>query len=211
MKKSLEKLKLYLEGIDGLRDRILFIFIKPFWPRWITPNHITTIRILIALFLIFSLFYLGNDGKAMVISLFIIGAFTDMLDGSVARGLKKETKLGAVIDPVADRILIIPIAIYSLFEAHKWLFISIILFKLTNALVSVYAEKKGIFMQSNIFGKIKMVLQSIVFAGILVFWPKEPNIFFIYLLWISVAILLVSIFFKIIEFNSLYGGKFKNI
>ena len=195
MKSFIYDLKSFLEKADGLRDKVLFIVIKPYWPRNILPNHLTAIRIIIGITLFVLLFY-ENSNKILIISLFCIGAVTDLLDGSVARALNEETKVGAMLDSAADRILIIPIAIYSLFNSHRWLFLTLILMETINALVSIYGNGKNIFIEANIFGKIKMVMQSVVFAAILVFWPDPPNIFFIYILWISVAFIIVSIFFK---------------
>ncbi len=202
MKDFLYDIKLFLEKIDGARDKILFIFIKPYWPRRILPNHLTVVRIIIGLSLFIFLFYFKNTSELFIISLFCVGALTDMLDGSVARGLHEETKLGAILDSVADRILIIPIAVYSLFTLHRWLFLLLILLEVINALLSVYAQGKNIFIKSNIFGKIKMVLQSVVFGAILIFWPRPPNMFFIDLLWISMYFIIISIFFKILELQT---------
>src|SRR5258706_13100139 len=155
MKKFLDELKLFLERIDTLRDRILFVFIKPYWPRRILPNHLTVIRIIIGIVLFILLFY-ENTNKALIISLFCIGAITDLLDGSVARAFNEETKVGAMLDSAADRILIIPIAIYSLFNLHRWLFLILILLEIINAVVSIYGHGKNIFIEANIFVKIKM-------------------------------------------------------
>ena len=196
---KLYNLKLFLEKIDSLRDKILFLFIKKYWPEKISPNHLTITRIVIGILLFIILFYSKNNDKNLIISLFIFGALTDLFDGSVARGLKKETKLGAVLDSVADRILIIPIALYGLFSSHKWLFLLIVLLEIANFLISVYGYGKNVFIKSNIFGKIKMFLQSAVFAAILVFWPNTPNIFFIYALWISVLFIIISIYIKFLE------------
>jgi len=200
--KLLNSVQLFFEDLDRLRDKILFVFIKPFWPRAITPNHLTVVRIIIGSLLFFLLFYSKNDDKALIIFLFCFGALTDLLDGSIARGLGKETKLGALLDPVADRILIIPIAIYSLFNSHRWLFLLIIGLEIINFLTSVYAHGKNIFVESNIFGKIKMVLHSVVFGAILIFWPEAPHLSFIAILWISVAFLIVSIFVKVMELKT---------
>jgi len=201
MKGLLYDLKLFFERIDDLRDKILLVFIKPFWPRSISPNHLTITRIIIGIFLFILLFYYKNTNQFLVVSLFFLGAFTDMLDGSIARGLNKETKFGIIFDPIADGILIIPIAIYSLFNSHRWLFLLLVLLEIINALVSAYAQNRSILIKSNIFGKIKMVLQSVVFLAILIFWPQEPNEFLIYILWVSMCFIVISIFFKIWEIH----------
>ena len=56
MNNFLSETKSFLEKIDKLRDRVLFIFIKPYWPRQILPNHLTIIRILIGIYLFILLF-----------------------------------------------------------------------------------------------------------------------------------------------------------
>ena len=201
MKNFFHKLKVFLEKLDGFRDRVLFAFIKPYWPRAVTPNHLTIVRIAIGVFLFVLLFYYKTTSGVLIISLFCIGAFTDMLDGSVARGLHKETKAGAILDSVADRILIIPIAVYSLFSLHRWLFLILIMLEIINALVSSYGHGKNVFLEANIFGKVKMFLQSIVFASILVFWPKPPHPIFTDILWLSALLLVISIIFKILDTN----------
>lgn len=192
----LEEITSFLEKMDRIRDKILFAFIEPYWPRKILPNHLTFVRIAIGVCLFILLFLLKNDHIAIVLLLFLIGALTDLLDGSVARSLKKETTFGALLDPMADRILIIPIAVYSLMNAHPMLLFLLILLEVINALVSIVAQSKNIFIAPNIFGKIKMFLQSIVFLAILAFWPAIPS-FFAYLLWLSLVLIAISIYLKI--------------
>mgnify|MGYP001566719931 CR=1 FL=1 len=132
-------------------------------------------------------------------SLFFFGALTDLLDGSVARGKNMITELGAILDPVADRIMIIPIAVYSLFGPHKWLLLVLLLIEVANALVSIYYTTKKVYLESNIFGKTKMVLQSIVFVVILIVWPKPPSQFFISFLWASIIFTFLSILSRLSE------------
>lgn len=203
MKKIWIKSIFFLEKLDKIRDEILFIFIKPLWPRLITPNILTATRIIIGLFLFLLLFYYKNNNGTLILSLFFIGAFTDLMDGSVARGLKMETRVGETFDPIADRILIIPISFYSLFGSHKWLFLLLIFSEIINGLMSLYAQSRNISIKSNIYGKAKMVMQSIVFTGILVFWPKSPGVFLIIALWASMILMLMSIILKFIEIKTL--------
>lgn len=193
----------FLEGLDKIRDEVLFVFIKPLWPRTITPNILTAVRIAIGLVLFVLLFYYQNNNGKLILSLFFIGAFTDLLDGSVARGLNMETKVGETFDPIADRILIIPIAFYSLFGSHKWLFLLIVFSEIVNGLMSLYAQSRNVAVKSNIYGKTKMVLQSVVFMGILVIWPKNPGVFLISALWFSMVLMLMSVVLKFIEIKTL--------
>jgi len=162
MKKLFEDFKGFLEKLDHYRDELLFLFIKPYWPKNFTPNKITWIRVGIGVVLFILLFFLGAEDKILVLSLFTIGVITDMLDGSVARGKDMVTEFGAMLDSTADRILIIPIAVYSLFSLHRWLLLILILIEVLNAFVSIFYKSKEIYLESNIFGKTKMVLQSVL-------------------------------------------------
>ncbi len=198
-KRLLNKFKYFLENLDHKRDQILFYFIKKFWPRWVTPNALTYLRLVIGILLFVLLFYYNIENKTLIVTLFIIGILTDLLDGSVARCLNMESKFGAFIDPPIDRLLIIPIAIYSLLPNHQWLLLSLIVLEIVGGLISAYPQSKNVFISPNIFAKTKMFLQSIVFGLILITWPSEPNIFLVNLLWISAILLIIALFFKVLE------------
>src|SRR5437016_3797022 len=70
------------------------------------PNILTLIRIAVIPFLVL-VFYLpvswGHIAAAMI---FTLAAITDWLDGYLARSLKQATKLGAFLDPVADKLMV---------------------------------------------------------------------------------------------------------
>ena len=197
--KGLKKIQSILENLDSYRDRALFVFIKPYWPRKIIPNHITYIRILIGIILIIFLFFFGIDNKSLILTLFIIGLITDFIDGPVARGTNKVTELGAMLDSASDRLLIIPIAIYSLLKYQKLLLLILILIELINGFFSLYYKSKEVYLKSNIFGKIKMVIISFGLLGILLVWPNSVPPFFVYLLWISIPLSILSVISKSME------------
>ena len=89
------------------------------------PNRITFIRILIIPAFIISLSY---DYTKMAFSLFFIGSITDALDGILARVLNQKTKIGAYLDPLADKGLVVS-AFYGLWYIKlvpAWLTILVI-------------------------------------------------------------------------------------
>lgn len=208
MKNFLESLKYFLEKIDHYRDELLFIFIKPYWPRKISPNQITYLRVIVGALLFVILFLFGIEDKLLVLSLFCLGALTDLFDGSVARGLNKVTEFGAMLDPVADRILILPIAFYSLHESHKWLLLLLLLVEVVGAIISIFHKSKETDVKANIFGKTKMVLLSIVFIAILISWPNAPSVFFVDVIWASLIFSFLSIFSRLLELKN--KGHIKN-
>src|SRR3989338_7282054 len=78
------------------------IFLKVF-PPWITPNHITIFRFLTIPFIILLLF---SEKYLFGIILFSISAFSDMIDGALARVTNQITEWGKMSDPLADKMLI---------------------------------------------------------------------------------------------------------
>ena len=76
--------------------------------RWTVPNILTTLRLLAApgvavMFLYFTRPY--ADWFALV--LFVTAAITDWFDGFLARAWKQESKLGAMLDPIADKAMVV--------------------------------------------------------------------------------------------------------
>ena len=118
---------------------------------------------------------------------FIIGAFTDMLDGKIARKCNLVTDLGKFLDPIADKLLNDAMMIFILVpQAYAWeqrrdptmltiLLICVVLMILRDLIVDalrLVAVKKNIVIAANIFGKAKTVLQMIAIPMLLLNdWP----------------------------------------
>lgn len=88
--------------------------------KWNLPNFLTLLRLLAApgvavMFLFFSRPY--ADWFALI--LFVTAALTDWLDGYLARSWKQETKLGAMLDPIADKAMVV-IALMVIIGFSSW-------------------------------------------------------------------------------------------
>ena len=70
------------------------------------PNILTIGRIIIVPFFVISFFLPGFYGEIIPFLLFILASFTDFLDGLLARLYKQESKLGELLDPIADKIIV---------------------------------------------------------------------------------------------------------
>lgn len=70
------------------------------------PNYPTIGRIIIVPIFVISFYLPGFYGDIIPFALFIIASFTDFLDGLLARMYKEESKLGELLDPIADKILV---------------------------------------------------------------------------------------------------------
>ena len=70
------------------------------------PNILTIGRIIIVPIFVLSFYIPGIVGDLVPFFLFVIASFTDYLDGLLARLYKEESKLGELLDPIADKILV---------------------------------------------------------------------------------------------------------
>ncbi len=70
------------------------------------PNYLTIGRIIIVPIFVFSYYLPGFYGDVIPFALFVLASFTDFLDGLLARMYKEESKLGELLDPIADKIIV---------------------------------------------------------------------------------------------------------
>jgi len=70
------------------------------------PNYLTIGRIIIVPIFVISFYLPGFYGDIIPLALFVTASFTDFLDGLLARIYKEESKLGELLDPIADKILV---------------------------------------------------------------------------------------------------------
>ena len=70
------------------------------------PNYLTIGRIIIVPLFVFAYYLPGFYGDIIPFVLFVLASFTDFLDGLLARMYKEESKLGELLDPIADKIIV---------------------------------------------------------------------------------------------------------
>ena len=70
------------------------------------PNILTIGRIIIVPFFVLAFYLPGFYGDLTAFALFVIASFTDFLDGMLARMMCEESKLGELLDPIADKIIV---------------------------------------------------------------------------------------------------------
>ena len=70
------------------------------------PNYLTICMIIIVPLFVFAYYLPGFYGDIIPFVLFVLASFTDFLDGLLARMYKEESKLGELLDPIADKIIV---------------------------------------------------------------------------------------------------------
>ena len=144
-------------------DTFLAKTLLPFIPHSISPNQVSWLRILS---LPFIYYLLSNEQYAWGLALFALAALTDALDGAMARTRNQITESGKILDAVADRGLIILVAIMFIPTYFGWpLLIAIGVLEVLNGLMAYRSKKRiGINPGANWAGKVKMFVQCIAFA-----------------------------------------------
>jgi len=128
-----------------------------------TPNKLTILRIILSFICIG--FILQNSFSSLIIALIIFGlaSITDFFDGYIARKRNLISDLGKILDPIADKILIIGVfcAFLELGIINSWMVILIMFREFIITGLRLYGLNKGIVLEAKRFGKNKTVSQVV--------------------------------------------------
>jgi CDP-diacylglycerol--glycerol-3-phosphate 3-phosphatidyltransferase len=146
-------------------DRIIERLFLRFIPQWVVPNHITLFRMCATPLVLYVLIRKDYD---IGIPFFLFVAFSDAIDGALARTRNKITEWGMMFDPLADKMLIIPV-VMLLVIAHlpMWIAVMVIGIELLIIVLAILWRRQGRVIQSNVWGKIKMCLHVCAIAVLL--------------------------------------------
>ncbi len=168
---------------------------KLFENAWTLPNLLSLIRLLLVP--VFAVVFLNGYPKTALI-VFAAASLTDLFDGFLARKLKQISDLGKLLDPLADKLMVLTALIcQGIAGVFPWLAVCIVAGKeLLMMLGSLVLLKRNIVVYSNLFGKAAQVffILSLVlsfFHDELAAWGTQLDII---LLWITVALALTALF-----------------
>lgn len=140
------------------------------------PNYLTLARIIIVPMLVVVLLtplaegIFGWTRYSLAIVLFLAAAFTDFFDGHLARRRNQVSKLGILLDPVADKLLV-SAALVALVEkqlAPAWMTVIILGREFAVTGLRSIAATEGLVISANMTGKIKMWAQCIAIVSLMV-------------------------------------------
>lgn len=135
------------------------------------PNLLTLLRILLVPVLVVALLAETPNGDVLAAAVFAIASMTDAIDGYLARRRRSITTFGKLMDPLADKLLVIGalLALVSLGRLAAWVAMVIIAREFAVTVLRLGATQQGVVIPAGTFGKIKTVCQvGMVFALILV-------------------------------------------
>ena len=170
------------------------------------PNILTIGRIIIVPFFVLAFYLPGFYGDLTALILFVVASFTDFLDGMLARMMGVESKLGELLVPIADNIIVATALILLVMDGtiKNYEVIAAIIILTREILISGLREflaKGKIKLPVSSLAKLKTVLQMVSIAlllsgdtgnKIINFQDFNAQTIGIILLWLSAALTLFT-------------------
>jgi CDP-diacylglycerol--glycerol-3-phosphate 3-phosphatidyltransferase len=156
------------------------------------PNVLTLLRIVAVPVLVVALLDETSDGDVIAAIVFAIAAFTDGLDGYIARRNKQVTTFGKLMDPLADKLLVIAalVSLVSLDRLAAWIAMVIIARELAVTGLRSIAAERGVVIAASWLGKLKTALQVAAIFALIAFDPSP--LWADLLMYAAVAVTLIS-------------------
>jgi CDP-diacylglycerol--glycerol-3-phosphate 3-phosphatidyltransferase len=146
------------------------------------PNALTLLRILAVPVVVVALLGETPNGDALAAGVFALAALTDGLDGYFARSRGAVTTFGKLMDPLADKLLIIGalVSLVSLDRLEAWVAMVIIGREIAVTILRTIAAERGIIIAASWLGKLKTVLQIAAIIALIATNPAP--------LWVNILV-----------------------
>ena len=121
--------------------------------------------------------------------IFVIASVTDFFDGYIAREWNQSSQLGAILDPLADKMLVIGafLGLLMIGEISIWAVYIILIRELFISGLRINAISEGIDISASWSGKVKTVVQMVAIGFLLMDWVFANEI-----LWLAVILTIYS-------------------
>jgi CDP-diacylglycerol--glycerol-3-phosphate 3-phosphatidyltransferase len=125
------------------------------------PNFLTLLRIMLVPVLVVALLDQTSDGDILAAIVFAIASLTDAIDGYIARSRGSITTFGKLMDPIADKLLIVA-ALFSLVSLDRlapWIAMVIVAREFAVTATRMAVAPSGVVIAANWWGKAKTIVQ----------------------------------------------------
>lgn len=125
------------------------------------PNVLTVLRIVLVPVVVVALLEETPNADTIAAVVFAVAAFTDGLDGYIARRRDDVTTFGKLMDPLADKLLIVAalVSLVALDRLQAWIAMVIIARELAVTGLRAVAVEEGVVISASWLGKVKTALQ----------------------------------------------------
>ena len=189
---------------------------------WTLPNLLSFFRIAIIPLLVYLLTFTDPLSSLLAAFLFLFGSVTDFFDGYLARRNRSVSNLGKLLDPLADKLMIVAALIMlagmGRMEGPKvpaWLVVMVVTRETAVTILRGIALAEGMVMAAEELGKYKFIVQTFAVSALLLHYAYLGIDFYVagmYFLVISTAIALWSgvnyhmQFFRLLQQRVAPGG-----
>jgi CDP-diacylglycerol---glycerol-3-phosphate 3-phosphatidyltransferase len=134
------------------------------------PNLLSAVRILAIPVVIGFLSWPGPMASFLAAVIFSLASLTDLLDGYIARQQKRETAVGKLLDPLADKLLVLScmIMLIPLERIPAWMVVLIIGREVAVTGLRGIASAEGLVIAASRWGKAKLILQTFSLIGLMI-------------------------------------------
>ncbi|MGH9381107.1 MAG: CDP-diacylglycerol--glycerol-3-phosphate 3-phosphatidyltransferase [Thermoanaerobaculia bacterium] len=134
------------------------------------PNLLSLFRIVLVPLLVVVLLTKFENREFVGLGVFLLAALTDFLDGFIARRHRIVTRLGKLLDPAADKILISAafISLVALDLAPAWMVMIIIAREFAVSALRSFAASESVVIAAGPAGKVKTVVQVIAISLLII-------------------------------------------
>ncbi|MBD2446588.1 CDP-diacylglycerol--glycerol-3-phosphate 3-phosphatidyltransferase [Nostoc sp. FACHB-152] len=155
------------------------------------PNWITFSRLLGVPFLLYGLYNPAPQARWICLTIFLIAASTDWLDGYLARKLNQISDLGKFLDPLVDKFLVLAplMVLIELGKVPAW---GVFLILARELAIAGWRVNQATISGANIWGKLKTVSQIVAIALLIAPLSSQWETASLIAFWISVALTLIS-------------------
>jgi CDP-diacylglycerol--glycerol-3-phosphate 3-phosphatidyltransferase len=146
------------------------------------PNVLTVLRIMLAPVLVVALLGGTPEGDVLAAVVFALASLTDFVDGYVARARGSITTFGKLMDPLADKLLIIAalVTLVSLQRLDAWVAMVIITREIAVTVLRMGASQSGVVVPASMSGKLKTCVQIAAIMAVIAV-PSHP-------LWVDLLV-----------------------
>lgn len=158
---------------------------------WTLPNLLTVARIAITPVIALLPFIEGYWPKIICLVIFIAASVTDVIDGRIARRNNQVTDLGTLLDPLADKLLLLATLVpiwwisrqrHDLYDIPVWgsipLWVCLLMLgrEVAMTVFRWWAKRRGVVVAAQGPGKLKTVMQSIFIGGTIAWFAFKSAI-----------------------------------
>jgi CDP-diacylglycerol--glycerol-3-phosphate 3-phosphatidyltransferase len=159
------------------------------------PNVLTVIRILLVPVLVVALLEKTGGGDLLAAIVFAVASLTDAIDGYLARSRNWVTTFGKLMDPIADKLLIVAalIALVSLNRLEAWVAMVIIAREFAVTVLRVAAGTgQGVVIAASAFGKLKTACQVAMVLVLIAVHPHSRPAWVYAVIYVTVVVTVLS-------------------